>query len=156
MNQVPDNRDPYWHDIEAIIQAQAPEKDPQFILDGSWKQFVRKQDELHIYRVSGHWMRRNLLASWNHGGHGYVCEFIPLNEIWISNTHPLKCACSGVNENREISARYFESCTLHEISERELMSKDGLNYWEAHHIAMQKEVEAGFLPDGNTENYSPL
>jgi hypothetical protein len=156
MNQVPDNRDPYWKAMEAVIQAQAKEKDSEFILTGPWKQFVRKQDGLSVYCVNGHWMRRNLLASWNHGGHGYVCEFIPLNEIWISDTHPSTCSCLGVNDSREISPRYFESCTLHEITERQLMAEQGLSYWEAHQIAMQTEQEADFLPDGNTEDYAPL
>ncbi len=150
-----DDREPFWAEIERIIQLRAPKKDKEFKPTGSWKKFVRENEGIKIYRVDSEWIRNNLLASWNHGGHGYVCEFIPIDEVWIGNTHPTNCKCKGVNNERQISERYFESAVIHETTERELMVED-MVYWQAHQLALEAEKKRGLLPDGYSEDYRPL
>jgi|SRR3989339_782826 len=152
---IPDTRPIAESQLERKIQLRAQKKDPDFKLEGEWKKFVREVNGVRIYQIDSEWMRTNLLGSWNHGGHGYVCEFIPINEIWIGNIHPDNCPCKGVNDKREISPRYFESCAIHEARERELMSR-GMVYWKAHQIATELEKQIGLLPDGYSENYEPL
>lgn len=151
----PDPREPWEAELELKIQNRAAKKDPEFRPSGTWKEFVREEHGVKVYKVDSEWIRNNLLARWNHGGHGYVCEFIPADEVWVGTTHPADCDCQGVNEAREISDRYFESTVLHEVTELNLM-KDGMIYWHAHHLSLEKEKEANLLPDGYSENYKPL
>jgi len=139
--------------IELAIQKSALNKDRGFTLSGPWKEFIREEKGIKIFKVQGSWIRNNLLTSWEHGGHGYVSEFIPLDEVWVSDTHPEYCICKNVNEKREISSKFFESSILHELVELELMAK-GMIYAKAHQIALQKEKEAGMLKDGYCEDYS--
>jgi len=150
-----DTRNKIWKNEEAIIQKQAHKKDKNFFLSGPWKKFVRKQNGLKIYSVNTEWLRNNMLWWWGHGGHGYVLEFIPLDEIWISDVHPYYCKCKNLNKNRQISQRYFESTLHHEILERNLM-KAGLIYWKAHQIALDMEKNLGLLKNPYIEDYSLL
>jgi hypothetical protein len=150
-----DNREKYWKIEEAIIQKQVKKKDEKFVLSGPWKKFIKSQHGLKIYSVDGEWMRYNIMWWWGHGGHGYVCEYIPLDEIWISDTHPEKCKCKNVKKNRELSQRYFESTLYHESLERNLMEK-GIIYWKAHQIALDLEKKLELIKTGYFENYSEL
>lgn len=139
-----DKRDRLWAKLELKIQRGAKNKDKNFRLTGKWKKFVGKQDGLNVYAVDGEWVRHNLSVIFGHGGHGYVHEFIPHNEIWISARHFKNCGCKGTKNNQKISRAYFKSTVLHEIVEYKEMKK-GMNYWRAHQIALQKEKEAGLL-----------
>lgn len=147
-----DKRDKLWGDLEAQIQARAEHKDISFRLEGDWKKFVRKELSYNIYSVNGTWVRNNLSAYFGHGGHGYVHEFIPLDEIWVSTHHYhegkeqiANCICKVREPNQEVSKNYFESTIIHEIAECEEMKK-GIAFFEAHQIALAKELESG-LPD---------
>lgn len=149
----PDNRVIRFKDIEINIQKRANRKDKKFILTGNWKKFVRKEGKLSIYSVDGEWVRNNLSVIFGHGGHGLVHEFIPMNEIWISNQHFPGCGCKNINsKTRNISINYFESTIVHEITEFKAMKK-GMTYWRAHYQALKAEVRLGFLRDPYTENY---
>jgi hypothetical protein len=150
-----DTRAPFWKKTELNIQKRALKKDKGFVLSGSWKKYVRTQEGVKIFRVDSEWIRNNLLNWWNHGGHGYVCEFIPANEIWVGHTHPVDCSCKCVRKDRKISERYFESTVYHEFTERALMKK-GMIYWKAHQIAVEKERELGLLKNAYDEDYSPI
>jgi hypothetical protein len=141
-----DQRDPLWADIEADVQSRASQKDPQFRLAGPWKKFLRRQDGFKVYAVDGDWVRNNLSIIFGHGGHGYVHEFIPLDEIWIATHHYPDCGCGGVGADQKFSPEYFDSTTLHEITECQEMKK-GRSYWQAHNLSIAAEQRAGFLPD---------
>ena len=143
-NPKKDTRDKFWAVLEAKIQQRAPKKDKKFILAGEWKKFLRQQEEFKIFEVDGAWIRSNLSVIFNHGGHGYVFEFIPMNEIWIGTHHPKDCECKNLRKNRKMSKQYFESTIVHEIIEFKEMKK-GIKFWEAHLTALKKELSLGLL-----------
>lgn len=154
MPKIPkDTRNAWWGELEKTIQTRAPKKDKKFILTGKWKKFLRTQNGYKIYAVDGSWIRSNLCVYYGHGGHFFVHEFIPKGEIWVSTHHYdegasdlLKCNCVVKKKNQKVSKNYFESTLIHEMEECEQMKK-GKNYWEAHTIALAKELEVGFLED---------
>ncbi len=156
MKQTPkDKRDKLWAEIELDIQKRGWSKDKKLKLSGKWKKFVRKQDGFKVYAVDGTWIRNNLSVIFGHGGHGLVHEFIPLDEIWISTHHYSetkwnKCNCNNIKKNQKVSKEYFDSTTVHEITEFKEMKK-GKPYWTAHNIALEKEKKLGLLPDPDTE-----
>lgn len=144
-----DTREKLYAEIEANIQARAKKKNKTFKLHGKWKKFVKREQGLKIYAVDGTWVRNNLSVVYNHGGHGYCHEFIPLDEIWIETHHYnenkwSKCSCK--TNRKKVSKKFFESCILHEIEELDRMKK-GENYWQAHQKAIQKEIKTGLLKD---------
>jgi hypothetical protein len=150
----PDTREFEWSDIEADIQERGEDKDEDFKLHGPWKKFVRNQDGLKVYAVDGKWIRDNLSVIFGHGGHMYVHEFIPEDEIWIVTHHwdenpHSKCSC--VKGNKPVSQEYFDSCTVHEIEERKRM-KEEEPYWKAHNESLDEERDLGLLknPDKDT------
>lgn len=136
-----DNRDKLWAELELEIQKRGSKKDKKFILTGKWKKLVRNQEGFKVFKVDGEWVRNNLSAIFGTGGHGYVHEFIPVDEIWIV-THHL--------EGKKVSQEYFNSTVIHEISELKEMKK-GLIFWKAHLVAVQKEKEAGILKNPDKE-----
>jgi hypothetical protein len=149
-----DERELEMSELEADIQSRADDKEEGFALNGDWKKFIRKQDGFEIFAVDGKWVRDNLSVIFGHGGHGYVHEFIPLNEIWVATHHYddnkwNKCECD--KGNKPVSQEYFDSCVAHEIAERKMMEKDK-PYWAAHQKALGVEEELGLLsdPDGDS------
>jgi len=139
------NGEEFWRWCEAEIQKTADKKDPTNVLSGSWKTPFRMNAKFKIYTVDNNWIRNNLCFYFGHGGHGYVHEFIPLNEVWIANQH-IGCECKNVKEGQVLSLPYMESTILHEITEFYLMEK-GMPYYEAHEEALKAELEAGHLTD---------
>jgi len=91
-----------WAEIELDIQKRGNRKDKKFILSGKWKKFVKMQNGFKLFSVDGKWIRDNLSISFNHGGHGLVHEFIPLDEIWVDEYHH-NCDCR--KENKFLSSR---------------------------------------------------
>lgn len=153
MKQTPkDKRKLSWQGIEKEIRLKGSKKDKKFVLKGPWKKFVRKQDGFSVYAVDGNWIRTNLSVIFGHGGHGFVHEFIPHDEIWIETNHFgnsefNSCNCDNLKtKNQKVSQQYFDSTTIHEITEFKEMKK-GKEYWESHHIAIAKEIEVGLLGD---------
>lgn len=153
-NIVKDTRDvTCWPLMEKEIQARAMKKDKKFILTGKWKKFLRTQQGYKVYAVDGKWIRENLCVYFLHGGHGFVHEFISLNEIWVATHHInegtsqiSQCVCKLKKRGQKLSKNYSESTIIHEIAECEEMKK-GKSFFESHHIALAKEKEAGLLPD---------
>ena len=129
----------------------AVRKDAAFVLSGPWKRFVREQDGFSVFAVDGEWVRNNLEVIFGAGGHGYVHEFIPLGEIWVSTHHYDGCGCDNLKSiDQPVSQQYFDSTVIHEITEFGEM-KGGKTFWEAHQIALDKEREVGILKDPHTE-----
>ncbi len=156
MKKTPkDPRDILWAKMEADIQERGRKKDPKLVLKGKWKKFVREQDGFKVYAVTGAWVRSNLSVIFGLGGHGYVHEFIPSDEIWIATHHfgegTLEIwGYKNVTKSQKLSKNFFESTIVHEIAECKEMRK-GTSYWVAHNIALEKEKEAGLLVDPNSE-----
>ncbi len=120
---------------------------------GKWKRFMRREYGYRVYMVDAEWVRNNLCAYFGHGGHGRVHEFIPLHEIWIASHHNnatrdsiFSCGCTTNTVNQRVTKDYFDSTTIHEITECEEMKK-GKSYWVSHHIALDAERKSGLLPD---------
>lgn len=141
-----DDRKISWAEIEEKIQKCAKNKDSNFKLSGPWKTFVREQSGLKIYAVDGKWIRNNICFIFGHGGHGYVHEFIPLDEVWVDTHHRKDCNCIVNYLNQPVSENYFNSTVIHEIEEFQHM-KTGMDFWQAHHLALEKEIKIGILKD---------
>lgn len=120
--------------LEKDIQRRARRKDSDFILTGKWKKLFCKQDEFSVYAVDGEWVRNNLSVIFGHGGHAYVHEFIPHNEIWVSTQHyhneQYDCGCP-VELKGKIALDFFREVLSHEITEYKEMAK-GRPFWHAH------------------------
>ncbi|MBN1544229.1 hypothetical protein JW898_02075 [Candidatus Woesearchaeota archaeon] len=155
MAKKKDTRDVLWARLEREIQSRGKNKDRSFRLSGRWKRFVRVQDGFKVYAVDGKWLRDNVCINFLHAGHGYVHEFIPLDEIWVSTHHYrdsrfVSCRCRNVRKDLKVSKPYFDSTVIHEITECRLMA-EGTDYWTAHNIALKKEREIGLLEDPHSE-----
>ena len=149
-NYKKDTRSKFWAKLELEIQKRGNKKDKTFVLSGKWKRFVRKQEGFKIYSVDVYWVKNNISVIFDHGGHGYVHEFIPKDEIWVSTNHFDGCNCKNIVRDQKVSKNYFDSTVIHEITEFKEMKK-GKGYWESHQIALQKELDIGLLKDPYTE-----
>jgi hypothetical protein len=152
-----DKRDKTWPLLESEIQARAKKKDKKFILTGKWKKFLRTENGYKVYQVDGSWIRKNLCVYYGHGGHGFVHEFIPLNEIWVATHHvnegisPIsQCRCKLKKRGQKLSKNYSASTVIHEIAECEAMKK-GKTFFKSHQIALEAEKKAGLVPDSYTD-----
>lgn len=129
--------------LEKDIQKRAYDKDSKFKLEGTWKVFVRTCKGLKVYAVVGEWVRSNLSVIFGHGGHGYVHEFIPLNEVWIDIEHHRNehydCGCKR-HKGGKVTENFFNETIKHEVIEFKEMEQDK-PYWKAHQIALKKEKE---------------
>jgi len=152
MKTPKDPRNKLWGEIERDIAKRAIKKDKKFRLSGKWKKFLRNKRGFKVFVVDGEWARTNLSIMFAHGGHGYVHEFIPHNEIWVDSHHQANCGCKNVRSDRKMSVRYRDSTILHEITEFYEMKK-GLDYWPAHSIALDTERVEGILRDPYYEDY---
>lgn len=141
---VKDDRQITWAELEAKAAEQAPKKDPNFKLEGPWKSFLKDQDGYKVYIVDGNWVRANLSIIFGHGAHGFVHEWCPNDEIWIDECH--LDGCCNTQPGSKCSKNFIESTILHEITENKEMRK-GKPYWIAHNMALETEIEAGFLKD---------
>jgi hypothetical protein len=79
---------------------------------------------LEIWIVDGLKIRYNIYPQFVYGGNAQRYPFIPTNEIWIDNA---------------ISSEEFSYTVAHELYERDLMAKRGLDYADAHDSALQLE-----------------
>ena len=136
-----DDRDELWAIMELAVQKSAPKKDKSFRLSGLWKSFYRVQDGFKVFLVDGCWVYNNLSIIFGHGGHGYVHEFIPVDEIWVSTVHNADCESecglpthARVVAGTPLSQDEIEATIAHEIFECRAMSK-GKDFWTAHNEA---------------------
>ena len=127
--------------LEKDVQKRADYKDRTFSVQGSWKKYLRQQDGFTVFAVDGEWVRNNLSVLYGHGGHGYVHEFIPMNEVWVSTHHYKKisydCGCTR-SKGGVVSPTFFNEVVIHEIAEFKEMEK-GSPFWKAHKIATAVE-----------------
>jgi hypothetical protein len=147
----PDNRVLSYAELEEIIQNSATNKDPNFKLSGSWKTYKGIYSNFNVYSVDGNWIRKNLSIMFGNGGHGFVHEFIPLDEIWIDIKHYEESGIENLPKDMIMSDDFTKSTILHEIIESILM-RFGINFWKAHNFALDAERLAGILKDPHSEN----
>lgn len=130
----------FCENLEKDIQKRAVLKDGSFCLWGKWIRFIKEQLGFQIYEVDGEWVRNNLSIMFGHGGHGYVHEFIPHNEIWIDPYHYdnnfYVCGCLNIKNKKRATKEFIHDTILHEITEYEEMKK-GKPFWKAHQIALK-------------------
>ena len=140
----PDTRTLSWAELERDIAERAIKRDPTFRLTGLFDtHYLRDQDGFRIYIVDAEWVYNNLTVQFGHGGHGYVHECIPLDEIWIAKEHTAECAYQ--EEEREahrigkrIQDKEREAIIVHEIAEFRAM-QSGMEFWAAHNLAVEVE-----------------
>ena len=82
------------------------------------------KSSLEIWIVDGLKIRHDIYPQFVYGGNSQRYSFIPKNEIWIDNA---------------ISSEEFSYTVAHELFERDLMAKSGLDYGDAHDSALQIE-----------------
>ncbi|MDD5551321.1 MAG: hypothetical protein PHS34_08680, partial [Candidatus Omnitrophica bacterium] len=104
------------------------------------KQFLREQDGSKIYLVNGEAVRKDHIE-FTMGGHGYVYDWIPIDEIWIDEVlNP---------EDREYTIND------HEIPEVRKMRDEGWSYEKAHEYANEIEKKARNKEPMESEEKSP-
>jgi hypothetical protein len=87
--------------------------DPRKVHERLWKSL---ESGVHVWIVNGRLVRSVFDDDFTEGGHDYVYEFVPRNEVWIDN------------DLEEVERPYV---LLHELHERNLMAK-GWTYNKAH------------------------
>lgn len=81
--------------------------------------------KIHVFLVNGEAVRDKFKTDFSQGGHGYVYDWIPKNEIWLE-----------VEEKDE-----YAPILAHEYSEMILMRDGKMSYNKAHEIASKIEHE---------------
>lgn len=115
-------------DIQKVIDPETKLIDPErFHL----KLIKALDNGLNVWLVDGRLIRTFLHIDFTQGGHEYVYEFVPHNEIWIDN---------------DIQWHEWKFVILHEINEYNLMKK-GWNYTRAHENSSALELHCRNNPD---------
>ena len=141
----PDTRTLSWAELERDIAERTSKRDSGFRLEGPWRRYLRQQGGFTCYVVDAEWVYNNLTVQFGHGGHGYVHECIPLDEIWVAKEHTGECAYENEDSaahsvGAPITQRERDCIIVHEICECLAMQR-GYDFWTAHNIAVRKEEE---------------
>ena len=141
----PDDRTLSWAELERWIAERAGKRDPNYHPAGNWRTFLRKEGEFSVYTVNAEWVYNNLTVQFGHGGHGYVHECIPLDEIWVAKEHTAQCAYEEEDKQahargKPIEARERDCIVVHEIAEFRAM-QSGASFWVAHNKALEVEEQ---------------
>jgi len=86
----------------------------------------KTDDGIDVWIIDGRLVRSVFYLDFTEGGHEFVYNFVPSNEVWIDN---------------DISAKERSFVLLHELFERRLMAK-GMDYDRAHERASKAEWAA--------------
>jgi len=90
----------------------------------TWKRYLFNIGGIKIFSVDGYYTRSNIYVDFVLGGHGYVYDFVPKDEIWIEQLENSKDMIFNL---------------IHELYERYLMKKKDLSYEDAHEKAAKME-----------------
>ncbi len=90
-----------------------------------YKVLYTERDGYKIWIVDGSKIRREIFGEFLFGGNPERYTFNPEGEIWIDNS---------------ITSEELETTIIHEINERNLMSKFGMTYFDAHDSSLALEV----------------
>jgi hypothetical protein len=127
--KIPDPDSPVIEaEIKTIESDQAAQEVAQEIKDELRKELITEEDGFKIYSVDGEAVRKDHIE-FTMGGHGYVYDYIPRDEIWIDE-----------NLNDKPYDRY--ATIKHELFEVKKMRDKGLDYEAAHELAngMEEKV----------------
>lgn len=102
--------------------------DPERVHVRLWKKL---KTGLSIWIVDGRLVRSVFDPDFSEGGHEYVYEFVPENELWIDNS---------------LTAAERPYVLLHELHERKLMAQ-GQDYDTAHDVSSQLEHKLRARPE---------
>ncbi len=102
--------------------------DPKKVHVRLWKAL---ESGVSVWIVDGRLVRSGFDDDFTEGGHDYVYEFVPQNEVWIDN------------DLEEIERPYV---LLHELHERNLMAK-GWTYTKAHEDSSRLEYHMRHHPN---------
>lgn len=92
--------------------------------DNIYRYYCGKRNNFEVWIVDGVMIRKNIFNEFVYGGNEQRYPFVPQGEIWIDNS---------------ITAEEFETTLVHEINERNLMSK-GMTYFDAHDSSLMLEL----------------
>jgi hypothetical protein len=87
----------------------------------------KKIGPITIWWVNGEAVRSTYNSDWQDGGHGYIYEYIPKNEIWLEN---------------RLHGTDAQAILLHEVHEMNRMRFQHWPYLKAHNEANKIEGEA--------------
>jgi hypothetical protein len=125
-------------EVKRIFTKQGP------ILD--FKKSQTQEGETQVVLVDGSVVRSCIDPWFVMGGHHYVYEYVPENEVWI---------------DEKLEKQDIPLITLHEVTERNLMKHEHKGYDVAHEYAVAVEREArrkagGSYPGDDAYPYSGL
>ncbi|HET7153145.1 MAG TPA: hypothetical protein VFJ29_05210 [Candidatus Kapabacteria bacterium] len=103
--------------------------DPEKVHVRLWKKL---ETDVSVWIVNGRLVRSVFDIDFTEGGHDYVYEFVPQNEVWIDD------------DLEELERPYV---LLHELHERNLMAK-GWSYDNAHEDSSKIEYHNRHHPEG--------
>ncbi len=109
-------------DVQNPVHKQIPAK----VYVKKWGTIKDINDSVNIYIVNGRIVRDVYKTDYVEGGHAYVYDWIPLNEIWIENI---------------VKPDEIPVIVLHEFLERTLMKFKNFPYVRAHVAASKAEFE---------------
>jgi len=104
----------------------------QEIIDKIHQKLLKEysNDSLKVWLIDGELVRDLYDLEFVEGGHDYVYQFIPVNEVWLDN---------------DLAPGEYPFVLLHEIHERYLMAT-GKTYSQAHRSASSIEHQARLAP----------
>jgi hypothetical protein len=115
-------------DVSKMTRSGKKLPDGQDVHDRLWKKL---ENGLSVWIVNGRLVRSTFDIDFTEGGHDYVYEFVPKNEVWIDD--------AIVEQERPY-------VLLHELHERNQMSK-GWPYSKAHEESSRIEFRCRHHPD---------
>jgi len=87
---------------------------------------IFKYKDVTIMLIDGEEVRNKISVDFTMGGHEFVYDYVPENEVWIE----------------DLKSDFDKLCTIiHELVERYIMGKYGIEYEEAHDIATKVEYQ---------------
>lgn len=90
------------------------------------KKLIMKIKDTKIYLVDGEEVRNKISVDFTMGGHGYVYDYVPEDEIWIE----------------DLKSGFDKKATMyHELIERYIMKKYNMDYEPAHQLSTKLEYE---------------
>ncbi len=87
----------------------------------------KTKDNLNIFLIDGNQVRTIYDIEFTEGGHDFVYNYVPKNEVWIDN---------------DLSQSERKYVILHELFERSLMKNKKMSYNNAHNKASEIEWQA--------------
>ena len=96
-----------------------------------WKKFspelTKRAHGVKVYIVDGDFIRSNINVDYVEGGHGYVYDYIPTDEIWV--------------EDMEDKQEEFFNFTHEDYERAKMKANPNMSYDTAHDKACEKETK---------------